>query len=141
MLSQRWLVLHAGACSIEAGTQFTNADIAVIYNIADAQSCCQFCQGFSTISAVPCGGYSFCASCPDGKANICALKGCDICGWQGLAACCGVQQLAAVTQQAACPAVRMQLLHHERQPFCWQISFDVSHVLHAVLLPWAGPAP
>ncbi|KAL4448142.1 hypothetical protein ABPG75_005361 [Micractinium tetrahymenae] len=68
------LINTFGACSMEAGTQFTNADIALIYNVADAQSCCQFCQGFSTISAVPCGAYSFCASCPDGKANVCALK-------------------------------------------------------------------
>lgn len=32
-------------------------------------------QGFSTISAIPCTGYSWCEACPDGKANVCALKG------------------------------------------------------------------
>lgn len=31
----------AGACSVETGTQYSNDDIAVIFNVPDAQSCCQ----------------------------------------------------------------------------------------------------
>lgn len=32
-------------------------------------------QGFSTISTQPCGGYSWCATCPGGQPNTCYLKG------------------------------------------------------------------
>ncbi|PRW57245.1 peptidylprolyl isomerase D (cyclophilin D) [Chlorella sorokiniana] len=61
------LMNHFGACSEQPNTEFTNPDLAIIYNVDTALSCCQFCQGFSTISSQPCGGYSW-------KANECHLK-------------------------------------------------------------------